>query len=85
MSDPAPEAPQPDLFSSGRAAEPAPAPPRPRIPATPDVPAADAPDDDAATPAYPGLAARLIVHGVRPDHAAIARAVADLRVVRARL
>ena len=90
-SEPAP-APQPDLFSSRRAAEPAaeaapppPEPPRRRIPPTPHVPVADAPDDDAATPARPGLAARLLVRNIRPDHAAIAHVVADLRALRARL
>jgi DNA-binding transcriptional MerR regulator len=80
---PAPEAPQPDLFAAEPAAEPAP--PRPRIPATPGVPARDAADDDAAIPARPGIAARLLVHGIRPDHAAIARAVGDLHALRARL
>jgi resuscitation-promoting factor RpfA len=79
----APPAPEPDLFSSGRVAEPAP--PRPRIPATPGVPARDAADDDAAIPARPGVAARILVHGIRPDHAAIARAVGDLHALRARL
>lgn len=93
--EPAPEpaeAPQPDLFSSRRTAEPAvdasppaPEPPRRRIPPTPDVPIADAPDDDAATPALPGFAARLIAWDIRPDDAAIAQAVADLRAIRARL
>ena len=81
------DTPQPDLFASRRSAEPpsqSPA-PRPRIPATPDVPIADAADDDPSTPALPGLAARLLAHPVRPDHAAIARAVAELRAVRARL
>jgi hypothetical protein len=49
------------------------------------VPARDAADDDAAIPARPGIAARLLVHGIRPDHAAIARAVGDLHALRARL
>jgi DNA-binding transcriptional MerR regulator len=94
-ADPAPapaEAPQPDLFSSDRTAEsavetapPPPEPPRRRIPPTPDVPVFDAPDDDMATPALPGFAARLITRDIRPDHAAIAQAVADLRALRARL
>jgi resuscitation-promoting factor RpfA len=79
------EPPQRDLFSSRRAVEAPPPPPRRAIPATPDVPETDALDDDAATPAFPGLAARLAVHRMRPDHAAIARAVADLRALRARL
>jgi DNA-binding transcriptional MerR regulator len=81
------DAPQPDLFASRRSAEPpAPSPAmRPRIPATPDVPIADAADDDPSTPALPGLAARLLVHPIRPDHAAIAHAVAELRAVRTRL
>jgi resuscitation-promoting factor RpfA len=89
------EPPQTDLFSSRRTAEPAPPaaepappppePPRPRIPPTPDVAATDAPDDDAATPAIPGFAARVTVWDIRPDHAAIAQVVADLRAVRARL
>jgi DNA-binding transcriptional MerR regulator len=92
-AEPPPENTEPqqtDLFSSRRSAEPAepaqapppPEPPRPRIPPTPD---ADAPDDDAATPALPGFAARLVVWDIRPDHAAIAQAVANLRAVRARL
>jgi hypothetical protein len=80
---------QTDLFASRRTsapADPAPPPPeRPRIPPTPDVAATDAPDDDAATPALPGFAARLVVWDIRPDHAAIAQAVADLRAARARL
>jgi DNA-binding transcriptional MerR regulator len=86
------EAPQPDLFSSRRTAEPAvetapppPEAPRRQIPPTPDVPVFDAPDDDAATPALPGFAARLIAWDIRPDDAAIAQAVADLRAIRARL
>jgi DNA-binding transcriptional MerR regulator len=86
------EPPQPDLFSSRRTAEadvetapPPPEPPRRRIPPTPDVPVFDAPDDDAATPALPGFAARLIAWDIRPDDAAIAQAVADLRAIRARL
>jgi resuscitation-promoting factor RpfA len=61
------------------------APPPPRIPETPGVPAIDAADDDPATPALPGIAARLMTGQIRPDHAAIARAVADLRDLRARL
>jgi resuscitation-promoting factor RpfA len=83
---------QTDLFSSRRTslpddapAPPPPAPPRPRIPPTPDVAATDAPDDDAATPALPGFSARLFTWDIRPDHAAIAQAVADLRAARARL
>jgi DNA-binding transcriptional MerR regulator len=81
-----PQREQPDLFSSRRQApaEAAPA-PRPRIPPTPDVPVTDAPDDDVATPGLPGLAARLLVWDIRPDDAAIARAVAELRDLRARL
>jgi DNA-binding transcriptional MerR regulator len=89
--EPAP-APQPDLFSSRRATEPAteaapppPEPPRRRIPPTPHVHVADAADDDAATPARPGVATRLLVRNIRLDHAAIAHAVADLRALRARL
>jgi len=85
-------APEPDLFTSRRAPEPAEtqpaeaeAPPPPRIPETPGVPAVDAADDDPATPALPGIAARLMAGQIRPDHAAIARAVADLRDLRARL
>jgi DNA-binding transcriptional MerR regulator len=78
------DASQPDLFATRRAPEP-PDVPRPRIPATPEVPATDAADDDAATPAFPGLAARLLAGRVRVDHAAIARAAADLRALRARL
>jgi DNA-binding transcriptional MerR regulator len=77
--------PQADLFATRRRDAAAPEPAPARIPETPDVPATDAPDDDPATPAFPGLAARLFVHPVRPDHAAIARAVADLRDLRARL
>jgi hypothetical protein len=60
--------------------------PRPRaIPPTPHVPGVDAADDDPSTPALPGMAARLAVARLRPDHAAIAAAVADLRALRARL
>ncbi len=90
-SEPAPDAEparEPDLFSSRRSAEPAPAeaaPPPPRIPPTPGVPATDAADDDDAIPTRPGLAARLLAGTVRVDHAAIARAVADLHALRARL
>lgn len=81
------ESPQPDLFASRRASDTAPPeePPRPRIPPTPGVPLHDPEDDDPSVPARPGAAARLLAGRLRPDHAAIARAVTDLRALRARL
>ena len=81
------ESPQPDLFASRRAsgADRPEEPPRPRIAPTPDVPLHDPEDDDPSVPARPGAAARLLAGRLHPDHAAIARAVSDLRALRARL
>jgi DNA-binding transcriptional MerR regulator len=72
--------PQGELFAEQR-----PEPPPRAIPPTPHVPEVDAADDDPSTPALPGMAARLAVARLRPDHAAIAAVVADLRALRARL
>ena len=76
--------PQSDLFAASTPEMPA-APQRRPIVVSPHVPTIDAPDDDASTPAVPGMAARLATARLRPDHAAIARVVADLRALRAQL
>lgn len=68
------------------APEPEPEPPAPQIPATPDVPATDAPDDAAAYATGPGMAARLIAARGRGmiDVGALAEAASALRALRDR-